>query len=498
MGWCAGGGVSGPEWVSFGAAGPDTEVSTPIVRGGGDGRLRVLAYVGDHLRTLAALDLSPDAPLRIGMLLRIRAGLPEPRCGRVRIDVLRVGDVVIRGALAEEVDGEELVLGLGGLPGLGVHARPSRGEVVWMPAADARERLASVGAPAPWSLPPGPVRLPWTDLVVDPSSRLVAHRPARHPTWTDADALLAPLLRDDALLGGPVTGPDAFDALRWGRAAARWFALGDLPALHEADANVLAAAGDDCAALLAVAERAGRVDDAGLREAADRAASVWAGWRALTPAERERRRARGEGVDDACAAVGRFVGGAPWDEVDPWPTARLAWTERSAAAARFAIDRGVDTIALRTVLLDHALDHQGPAAARAAAQALRAPEAPHPLTRALLLADRLSDLAPESLAERVVAGEAPPPELLAAAWLSRPGDPSLACLRAAASPGAVVPDLPAADCLAAAVLRARRSGDQDAERAARLALARRWPDVWVERQPAPIPRSRNDRIRSSM
>jgi hypothetical protein len=477
MGWFAAA-TEGPEWVAFGLGGPDTEVHVPLIRGEGDPRVRVAAYVGDDVRTLAALDLSPGAPIRIGVLLRIRSGLPEPRRGRVRLETLRVGDVLLRGVWAEEVDGEELVLGLGGLPGVGVHVRPDDGDVVWMPAVDARSRLAEVGPPEPWSLPPGPAVLAWVELVVDPSAGLQAWRFARHPTWTDADGWLATHLLDDARFGGEVTGPDFLDALRWGRVAPHAAVTGDLEVLREADGNLLLAAGDDCAALLPAAERAVRSGDPALRPAVARAAEVWAAWRALGPAERERRRERGEGVDDACASIGRFAGGEAWDPLDPWPTARFAWTTGSAVAARWARNHGADAIALRALALDDARG-AGAEAEAAAARGVLDPALPHPLTRALLVADR-APVPGGDAAARVVRGERLPPEELESLLVLRPGDPAVSCLAAAAEPVRALPDLPEADCLAAAVVRARRVGDLAAEASARALLAERWPDVWVE------------------
>ncbi len=467
------------EWVSFGAGGPETEVHVPLLRGEGDPAVRVPAYVGDQVRTLAWLDLSPGAPIRIGLMLRIRSGLPEPRRGRVRIPVIRIGDVVLRDVEAEEVPGEDLVLGLDGLPGIGVWVRPSVGDLVWMPVEEARGRLASVGPVVPWSLPPGPAELLWTDLLIDPSARAMASRLARHPQWTDADVWLGDLLQDDALLGGEVTGPDFLATVRWGRVSPRWFAIGDLEALHTSDSRLARAAAGDCEVLSGVAERAVRVQDAELLAVVTEVATLWAAWRTSAPADRERLRAAGEGIDDTCAAIGRFSGGAPWDALDPWPTARLAWTEHLPAAARFATNLGVELPAHRAVLLDGLLDAGTDDAVRNAVLALQDDAAPHPLTRAVLVADRVG-ITPRTVAERVAADLPVDPDELALLALTRPGDAATDCLVAAAEPVRVIPDLPEADCLAAALVRARRTGDREGEATARAELGRRWPDVWVD------------------
>lgn len=456
-------------------SGPTVPVA--LVRGQGDPDLRVPVYVGDELRALARLDLSPGAPLRIGELLRIRAGLPEPRRGRVALPTVKLGDLTVVGLVAEEVPGEDLVLSLAALPDVAVWVRPTDGVVEWMPPLAARERLPGAGTIERWSLPAGPAELVWADVLVDPTSGLMATRPAHHPTWTDADRWLGSHLRDDALFGGVVEGPDFLDALRWGRAAPHLFAAGELEQLAEADANLLVAAADDCVALLGVAERATRTAAATLLPARGEAAAAWGAWRSLEPGEREALRAAGEGVDDRCATIGRFAGGEPWDPVDPWPTARLAWTTGDAVAARFALEHGADAPALHLVLLDHLRRTSAPDdAVSAAASALRG-DGPHPLARALALADRL-ELAPTTLAERVAAGLPADADALETLLVERPGDAAVTCLAAAADPDRAVPPLPEADCLAADALRARRAGDPAREQQARAALAQRWPDVW--------------------
>lgn len=470
--------------MGFGSAGDEAsalfagDATVPLVRGEGDPAARVPVYVGDAVRTLAWLDLEPGATTRIGALLRIRGGLPEPRRGRVALPEVRVGELALRGLTAEEVDGDELVLALASLPGVGIRVGSSSGTVTFLSAADARAALSTGGPTERWSLPPGPAVLLDADLVVDPTSGRMAARPALQPQWVDADAWWLQHLRDDALFGGEVEGVDFLDATRWGRVGPHAFARGELDRWQEADRNLWRAGADDCDAPRAVAERAIRWGDPVLAGAAADAAVTWAAWRTLSPREREALRQAGEGVDDDCAEIGWLAGGAPWDPVDPWPTARLAWETGDPAAARWALDRGVARPALALVVLDDLVAHGSDAAVRAAASALRGP-GPHALTRAVALADRVT-LAPETLAERVAAGQVLEPEAVVALYERRPGDPGAACLAAAADPEVEVPMLPEADCLAADLLRARARGDVGGAAGARARLVARWPDVWVD------------------
>ncbi len=154
--WAASADARSVAWFDAGAevALADT-VDVPLLRHRGDPRPQVRVEVagqGGERVVLAVLDAAygwTRIPWRIAGALGLQPQRVEFHGEErhvVEIPVLRIGDLTVRG-LRAEVDGDELVLGLATLDGVGYALLPSEGVVRFVPGVDAAALLGAIGTP---------------------------------------------------------------------------------------------------------------------------------------------------------------------------------------------------------------------------------------------------------------------------------------------------------------------------------------------------------------
>lgn len=131
-----------PVRTTLGQVGDAVAIDVPLIRGEGDTRPRVAVHLAEDERPiLAVLDLGGEG-IHIGSTMAARLGLTV-RHGRAHLDLLRIGEVLVEGAIAEVGRPEELRIGVGALSDLGVAVLPSEGMVRF--ARDADGLLARIG-----------------------------------------------------------------------------------------------------------------------------------------------------------------------------------------------------------------------------------------------------------------------------------------------------------------------------------------------------------------
>ncbi|MCB9696397.1 MAG: hypothetical protein H6738_06430 [Alphaproteobacteria bacterium] len=479
--------------------GPDTTASVvledrqvvevALVHDDGDPRPLVEARVGGDRPVLARLDLGGRSVV-LGRLLAIRLGLPSD--GRTTvIDSLRIGDLELRQVHAELAWGEDLVVGVKVWQDLALAVLPSVGVVRFARGVS----LVTDEQPESWV--PTPDRRPFVDVVVEGGRVFVGEAP--DPQWTDAD--LVRLAWAEADVAGAITPVarvpvpegdpgDLLGRLRWGALAEARFAAGDLEGAAEADRSLLLSAGDRCDVWLAAGTRELRLLDPSAPETLRRARDLWERWSALTAEQRAAvrvGRSPGPGAlaieqPDGCARAVWMLRDESRVPVDPWSAARFAVDTGSEGAARLALARGAAVSAVRLALARTAAAQGREELVAAQIAEVAASDPPHPLTTALWIADhlgreRLEVVADRWLAARVVLGTVDR-EQLARRRVLEPGDVWTCAL--ALVDEAPIPVAGEADCVAAALLSARRNGRGADEETARARLSAGWPDVWPD------------------
>lgn len=144
--------LDGAEAVEIGGA-----VERPLLRGESSAfrpAVMVAAVSGEtERRALAVIDVG-HGWTRIGRRLARQLGLELESTttngvwGQITVlPEIRIGELVVRELRAEVIEGDDLILGFGALPELAVALLPSNGTVKFVPAAEGRALVESVGEP---------------------------------------------------------------------------------------------------------------------------------------------------------------------------------------------------------------------------------------------------------------------------------------------------------------------------------------------------------------